>query len=146
MVDSSMRRIDVTKNNNVPEITLCIWKCVNDNNNTAITEQQVLARLVLGQMLEIIHLLHHVIRCKIIGFIHKLLFGSIEDSHLCVWTTTTSISCHWQACVTCCITANVLQTKVDAPRDKLATKLSWQRLWCSTFSSYSELFVKSHQF
>jgi len=45
-----------------------------------------------------------------------------------------------------CIMANVLQTKVDAQCDKLATELSWQRLWGSTFSSYSELFVESHQF
>jgi len=35
--------------------------------------------------------------------------------------------------------ANVLQTKVDAHCDKLATKLSWQRSRQSTFSSYSEL-------
>jgi len=34
---------------------------------------------------------------------------------------------------TCCITANVLQTKVDTQCAKLATKLSWQRLQRSTF-------------
>jgi len=44
------------------------------------------------------------------------------------------------------ITANVLQTKVDAQRDKLSTELSWQSLQRSTLSSYSELFVESRQF
>jgi len=39
-----------------------------------------------------------------------------------------------------CIMANVLQTKVDAQYDKLVTELRW-----SMFSSYSKLFVKSHQ-
>ena len=43
----------------------------------------------------------------------------------------TSISCR-------CITANVLQRKVDAQCNKLVTELSWQRLRRSTFSSYSE--------
>jgi len=38
-----------------------------------------------------------------------------------------------------CITANVLQTKVDAQCHKLATELSWQRLRRTKFSSYSEL-------
>jgi len=38
-----------------------------------------------------------------------------------------------------CITANVLQTKVDAQCDKLVTELSWQFLPWSTFLSYSEL-------
>jgi len=33
----------------------------------------------------------------------------------------TSISCHWRTRTMCCITANVLQTKVDAQCDKLAT-------------------------
>jgi len=32
-----------------------------------------------------------------------------------------------------CITAKVLQTKVDAQCDKLVTKLSWQRWQRSTF-------------
>jgi len=45
-----------------------------------------------------------------------------------------------------CIMANVLQTKVNAQCDKLATELSLQRLRRSTFSSYSELFVDSRQF
>ena len=40
----------------------------------------------------------------------------------------TSISCRWRTRTTRCITTNVLQTKVDAQRDKLATELSWQRL------------------
>ena len=44
------------------------------------------------------------------------------------------------------IMANVLQTKVDAKCDKLATKLSGQCLRRSTFSSYSELFIESCQF
>jgi len=48
--------------------------------------------------------------------------------------------------VTRCITANMLQTKVDAQCDKLATEISWQCSRQSTFSSYSELFVKSPQF
>jgi len=59
---------------------------------------------------------------------------------------STSISCCWRTCATCCITANVLQTKVDAQCDKRATELSWQRLWRSTFSTYSELFVESSHF
>jgi len=45
-----------------------------------------------------------------------------------------------------CIMANVLQTKVDAQSDILATELSWQRLRQLTFSSYSELFIKICQF
>jgi len=53
---------------------------------------------------------------------------------------TTSISCHWRTRATRCITANVLQTKVDAQCYKLATELSWQRLRRSTFSRYSEWF------
>ena len=40
----------------------------------------------------------------------------------------------------------MLQTKVDAQCDKLATELSWQCLRRSTFASYSKLFVKSRQF
>jgi len=48
----------------------------------------------------------------------------------------TSNSRQWRTHVTHCITANVLQTKLDAQCDKLATKLSWQRLWRSTFLSY----------
>jgi len=44
-----------------------------------------------------------------------------------------------------CITANVLQTKVDVQCDKLATKLSRHCLRRSTFSSYRELFVESRQ-
>jgi len=48
---------------------------------------------------------------------------------------------------TCCITAKVLQTKVDAQCDKLATELSWQRLLRRfSLSSYSELIIKSSQF
>ena len=43
-----------------------------------------------------------------------------------------------------CITANVLQTKVDAQLD--ATELSWQRLRRSMFSSYSEWLIESRQF
>jgi len=58
----------------------------------------------------------------------------------------TSISCRWRTRATRCITANVLQTKVDVQCDKLATELSWQRLQRSTFPSYSELFVESRQF
>jgi len=52
-----------------------------------------------------------------------------------------SISCSWRTRATRCITANVLQTKVDAQCDKLATELSWKRLRRSTFSSYSQSFV-----
>jgi len=59
---------------------------------------------------------------------------------------TKSISCHWRTRAMCCIAANVLQTKVDAQCDKLATKLCWQRLRRSTFSSHSKLFVESRQF
>ena len=40
------------------------------------------------------------------------------------------------------ITANVLQTNVDAQCEKLATEL----MQCSTFLTYSELFVESRQF
>jgi len=54
-------------------------------------------------------------------------------------TLLTSISYCWRTRAMRCITANVLQTKVDAQCDKLATELSWQRLRRSTFSSYSEL-------
>ena len=62
-------------------------------------------------------------------------------------TNVTSISCRWRTHATRCITANLLQTKVDAQCDKSATELlSWQRLRRSTFSSYSELFVESRQF
>ena len=49
------------------------------------------------------------------------------------------ISCRWRTRATCWFTANVLQTKLDAQHDKLATELSWQRLRRSTFSSCSEL-------
>jgi len=52
----------------------------------------------------------------------------------------------WWTRATRCIAANVLQTKVDIQCDKLTTKLNWQRLWRSMFSSYSELFVESRQF
>jgi len=41
---------------------------------------------------------------------------------------------------------NVLPSKVHAECDKRATELSWQRLWRSTFSIYSKLFVESRQF
>jgi len=37
---------------------------------------------------------------------------------------STSISYRWQTRATRCITANVLQTQVDAQCDKLATELS----------------------
>jgi len=36
--------------------------------------------------------------------------------------------------------------KVDAQCDKLATELSCQHLRRSTFSTYGELFIESHQF
>jgi len=39
----------------------------------------------------------------------------------------TRLSCRSQTRATCCITANMLQTKVDAQCDDLATELSWQR-------------------
>ena len=42
--------------------------------------------------------------------------------------------------------ANVLQTKVDAQCDKLATKLNWQCLRRSTFSSHSEYSSKVANF
>jgi len=71
---------------------------------------------------------------------YKFIAESASDRIL------TSISCRWQTCAMHCVRANVLQTKVDAQCDKLATELSWQRLRWSTFSSYSKLFVKSHQF
>ena len=48
----------------------------------------------------------------------------------------TSITCRWRNRMTRWITANVLQTKVDAQCDKLKTELSWQRLRRLTFSSY----------
>ena len=38
------------------------------------------------------------------------------------------------------------ETKADAQCDKLATELSWQRLRWSTFSSFSEFFVKCRRF
>ena len=53
-----------------------------------------------------------------------------------------SISCHWRTCVMCCITANVLQTKVDAQCDKPANELSRLCLPRSMFSRYSQLFVE----
>jgi len=37
----------------------------------------------------------------------------------------TSISCRWGTCTMHCITANVLQTKVDAQCDKPTVELSW---------------------
>jgi len=58
-----------------------------------------------------------------------------------------SISCRpWRTRATRCITAKVLQTKVDAQCDKLATELSWQRLRRLTFSSYSEYLSKVANF
>jgi len=47
-----------------------------------------------------------------------------------------------------CITENMLQTKVNAECDKLATELSSQRLRQLMISSYSysELFLESCQF
>ena len=54
-------------------------------------------------------------------------------------TVKTSISCCWRTRATRCITANTLQTKVDAQCDKLVTELRGQRLRRSTFSSHSEL-------
>jgi len=53
-----------------------------------------------------------------------------------IWPAETSINCCWWNHVTRCITANVLQTKMDA-QDKLVTELSWKCLR-STFSTYSE--------
>jgi len=41
---------------------------------------------------------------------------------------STSIICRWKTLATRYITANMLQTMVDAQCDKLATELSWQRL------------------
>jgi len=41
---------------------------------------------------------------------------------------------------------SMLQTKMDAQRDKLVTELSWQCLWWSTFLSYSELLSKIADF
>ena len=58
----------------------------------------------------------------------------------------TSISSCWWTHAMHCISANWLETKLDALCHKLATKLSWQHLRRSTFSSYSELFVESWQF
>jgi len=56
---------------------------------------------------------------------------------ICITTTLmhmpTSISCRWWTHATHCIMVNVLQTKVDAQCDKLATELNWQRLQWSTF-------------
>jgi len=46
------------------------------------------------------------------------------------WTT---ISCCWQTHTMCCITVNVLQTKVDAHCDKLATKLVNSACDCRRF-------------
>jgi len=45
-----------------------------------------------------------------------------------------------------CTTENVLQTKVDAHCDKLATEVSWPRLRRLAFLSYSKLSVESRQF
>jgi len=52
-----------------------------------------------------------------------------DDKYLDKGKTTvhydkTSISCRWRTRATRCITSNVLQTKVDAQCDKLATELS----------------------
>jgi len=49
--------------------------------------------------------------------------------------TCISISRCWWTRATRCIMANMLQTKADAHCDKLATKLSWQRLQRLTFLS-----------
>jgi len=54
----------------------------------------------------------------------------------------TSISCHWRTCTTCCIMANVLQTKLDAQCDKPAAKLSWQCLWQLRFSSHMRVICR----
>jgi len=48
-----------------------------------------------------------------------------------------SINCRWRTSATRCFAVNVLQTKVDAQCDKIATELNWQRLQRLTFSSYS---------
>jgi len=61
-------------------------------------------------------------------------------------TSISAIADDWRSRATRCIKANVLQKKVDAQCDQLATNLSWQRLRLSTFSSYSELFVECRQF
>ena len=58
----------------------------------------------------------------------------------------TGVLCHWQTCIALFITADVLQTKVDAQCDKLATELSWKLLRLWMFSSYGKLFVQSRQF
>ena len=50
--------------------------------------------------------------------------------------TPKGFSCRWRTRATRCIPANLLQTKVDAQCDKLATELSSQLLQRSTFSSY----------
>jgi len=47
---------------------------------------------------------------------------------LSIFRTSTCISSCWRTCATRVITTNVLQTKVDAKCDKLAIKLSSQRL------------------
>ena len=63
-----------------------------------------------------------VIRLHVLLWNYALTHAQVDR----VWKT--SISCRWRTRATQCITANVLQTKVDAHCDKLGTELSWQRL------------------
>jgi len=79
--------------------------------------------------------------------------GIYKRANICRWYglheyRDHTISCRWGTRLMRCITATVLQTKVDAQGDKLATELrvSWQPLRRSTFSSYSELFIQSRPF
>jgi len=69
----------------------------------------------------------------------KMRINTYSDSRYKYKTYNTSISCRWWTCTMCCITANMLQRKVDAQCDKpkLATlenveseccKCKWGRL------------------
>jgi len=64
-----------------------------------------------------------------------LLFASI----FCCSSMQAELLHNYQLFLMHCITANVLQTKVDAQCDKLGTELSWQCLRRSIFTSYREL-------
>jgi len=83
------------------------------------------------------------IRCSFSQCFDTVVWVKERVSDLFHWShrffSITSIRCRWQTRAMRCITANMLQTKIDAVCDKLATELSWQRLQLSTFSSYSEL-------
>ena len=82
---------------------------------------------------------------NVMWLLEKVLLTPRRDRFAITKFLHRSISCSWRTRATRCITANVLQTKVDAQCDKLATELSWQHFRRLTFSSYSKLFVESRQ-